>query len=51
MLEDVIEDVLKVEQLRGVADIDELGSDLLVRARRLMVGDPKLGTLELRAKC
>jgi len=50
LLEDVIEDVLEVEQLRRVADVDELGSDLLVRTRRLVVGDPELGTLDLRAK-
>ena len=51
LLEDVIEDVLKVEQLRGVANVDELSGDLLVRAGRLVVGNPELGTLELRAKC
>lgn len=50
LLEDVIEDVLKVEQVRSVADIDELSSDLLVRTRRVVVGDPELGTLGLRAK-
>jgi len=42
LLEDVIEDVLEVIQVCPVADIDELGSDLLVGARRLMVGDPEL---------
>jgi hypothetical protein len=36
---------------RSLADVDELGSDLLVRARSLVVGDPELGTLDLRAKC
>jgi hypothetical protein len=30
LLEDVFEDVLEVEELRRVADVDELGSDLLV---------------------
>ena len=50
MLEDVIENVLEVEQLRGIADVDELSGDLLVRARRLVVGDPKLGTRGMRAK-
>jgi len=49
LLEDVIEDVLKVEQVRGVADIDELSSDLLLRTRRLVVGDPELRTLGLSA--
>jgi len=50
LLEDVVEDVLKVEQVRSVADVDELGSDLLVRTRCLVVGNPELGTLGLRAK-
>lgn len=50
LLEDVIEDVLKVEQVRGVADIDELSGNLLVRTRRLVVGDPELRTLGLSAK-
>ena len=49
LLEDVVEDVLKVEKVRGVADIDELSSDLLVRTRRLVVGDPELGILGLSA--
>jgi len=49
LLEDVIEDVLKVEQVRSVADIDKLGSDLLLRTRRLVVGDPELRTLGLSA--
>ena len=50
LLEDVIEDVLKVEQVCSVADLDELSSDLLVRTGRLVVGDPELGTLGLSAK-
>ena len=45
LLEDVIEDVLKVKQVRNVADIDELSGNLLVRTRRLVVGDPELRTL------
>ena len=49
MLEDVVEDILKVEQVRSVADIDELGSDLLLRTRRLVVSDPELRTLGLSA--
>jgi len=50
LLEDVIEDILKVEKVRSLADIDELSSDLLVRTRRLVVGDPELRTLGLSAK-
>jgi len=42
LLEDMVEDVLEVVEVCPVADIDELGSDLLVGARRLMVGDPEL---------
>jgi hypothetical protein len=49
LLEDVVEDVLEVEEVGGVADIDELGSDLLVCAGRLVVSDPELGSLGLRA--
>ena len=43
LLEDVIEDIFEVEQLRGVADVDELRGHLLVDTRSLMVRDPKLG--------
>jgi len=50
LLEDVVEDVLEVKQVRSVADVDELGSDLLVRTRRLVVGDPELGTLGQSAR-
>jgi len=50
LLEDVVEDILKVEQVRSVADIDELSSDLLLCTRRLVVGDPELRTLGLSAK-
>ena len=49
LLEDIVEDVLKVEQVRSLADIDELGGDLLLGTRRLVVGDPELGTLGLSA--
>lgn len=49
LLEDVIEDVLKVEEMRSVADIDELSGDLLLRTGRLVVGDPELRGLDLRA--
>ena len=49
LLEDVVDDVLEVEEVGGVADIDELGSDLLVCAGRLVVSDPELGSLGLRA--
>ena len=41
----MVEDVLKVEETRGVADVDELGGDLLVSAGRLMICDPKLSRL------
>jgi len=50
LLEDIVEDVLEVEELRGVTDVDELCGDLLVRAGRLVVSDPELaGSLDLRA--
>ncbi len=41
MLKNVVEDVLKVKQLRGVADVDKLCSDLPVHTRGLVIGDPK----------
>jgi len=43
LLEDVVEDVLEVEEVRGVADVDELRGHLFARARRLVVRDPELG--------
>ncbi len=43
LLEDLVEDVLEVEEVRGVADVDELCSHLFARARRLVVRDPELG--------
>ena len=49
LLEDIVEDVLEVEQTRSVADVDELSSDLLLGARRLVVGDPELGGVDLGA--
>jgi len=49
LLEDIVEDVLEVEQTGSVADVDELSSDLLLRARRLVVGDPELGGVDLGA--
>lgn len=51
LLKDVVEDILEVEQARDIVDVDELGGDLLVNARRLVVRDPELGrlTLSLRA--
>jgi len=45
LLENVVEDVLEVEETHGVADVDELGSGLLVSAGRLVIGDPELGRL------
>jgi len=49
LLKDVVEDVLEVENVHGVADVEELGSDLLVGAGRLVVGDPELDSLDLGA--
>ena len=43
LLEDVVEDILEVEEVRGVADVDELRSHRFARARRLVVRDPELG--------
>jgi hypothetical protein len=40
LLEDVVENVLEIEEVRGIVDIDELGGDLLMNAGRLVVGDP-----------
>ncbi len=37
LLEDMVEDVLNVEELRGVADVDELRSDLFTCMRCLVV--------------
>ena len=41
LLEDVVEDVLEVEEVRGVADVDELRGHLFARARRLVVRDER----------
>jgi len=49
LLEDVVEDVLEVEEVHRVADVEELGGDLLVSAGRLVVGDPEIGSLDLGA--
>jgi len=46
LLEDVVENVLEIEELRGVGDFDELGGDLLVRAGRLVVSDPELLSMD-----
>jgi len=46
----VIEDVLEVKEAHEVADVEELGSDLLVSAERLVVGDPELSRLRLGTK-
>ena len=43
LLEDVVEDVLEIEEERGVADVDELRGHLFACARRLVVRDPELG--------
>jgi len=43
LLENVVEDVLEVEEMRNIAYVKELGSNLLVSTGRLVVGDPKLG--------
>src|SRR5260221_6988402 len=37
LLEDVVEDVLEVEEVRGVANVDELRGHLFSCARRLVV--------------
>jgi len=49
LLEDVVENVLEVENVGSVADVEELGGDLLVGAGGLVVGDPELGILDLGA--
>jgi len=49
LLENVVEDVLEVEEAHHVANVDELGSDLLLSAGRLVVGDPEVGSLNLGA--
>jgi hypothetical protein len=49
LLKDVVEDVLEVEDVDAVADVKELSGGLLVSAGRLVVGDPELGSLDLRA--
>jgi len=45
LLENVVENVLEVEETCGVADVDELGGELLVSAGRLVIGDPELSRL------
>jgi len=47
LFENVIEDVLEVKEAHEVADVEELGSDLLVSAGRLVIGDPELSRLSL----
>jgi hypothetical protein len=42
LLKNVVEDILEVEQLRGVADVDKLRGHLPVHSRRLVVRDPKI---------
>jgi hypothetical protein len=42
LLENVVEDVLEVKQLRGVADVDKLRGHLPMHTRRLVVRDPKI---------
>ena len=49
LFENVVKDVLEVEEARGVADVNNLCSDLLMSARCLVVGDPELSRLNLRA--
>ena len=49
LLEDVVEDVLEVEEVHRVADVDELRGNLLLSAGRLVIGDPKIGGLDLGA--
>ena len=54
LIENMVEDVLKIENVRGVADVEELRpnlwGDLLVGARRLMVGNPEVRSLGLRVE-
>jgi hypothetical protein len=52
LLENVVKDVLKVEDIRGITDAKELGGNLPVGTGvgRLVVGDPELNSLSLRAK-
>jgi len=50
LLENVIEDVLEVKEMPGITDVEELSGNLLVDARRLVVGDPELSRVSLRAK-
>jgi hypothetical protein len=51
LIENTVEDVLEIENVRGVADVEELWpnlwDDLLVGARRLMVGNPEVRSLGL----
>lgn len=50
LLEDMVENVLKVEEMRGIADVEKLGSNLLLSAGSLVVGDPELSSLNLGAE-
>ena len=50
MIQNVVEDVLEVENVRGVANVEEPCGDMLVGARRLVVGNPELGGLGSRAE-
>ena len=43
----MFEDVLEVENVRGLADVEELCGALLVGAGRLVVGNPDLRSLGL----
>jgi hypothetical protein len=47
LIENVVEDVFEIEEVRRVADIEKLCGNLLVGAGRLMVGDPEFVTLGL----
>jgi len=46
----VVEDVLEVENVRCVADVEELWGDLLMGVRRLVVGNPESKSLVLRQR-
>ena len=47
MLRDVVEDVLEVKEMRGLADVDELRGHLVTCARRQVVheGSDEVGVL------
>jgi hypothetical protein len=42
LLEDVIEHILEIEDVRLIATVDELCSHMFVGARHLVVGNPEL---------